>query len=116
MNNYKSKFQYLVNKFGPHCPIAHQRYGKIIKATELHHLSHNVKWRRELYPLFINSIINLRPVSHKFHIMHGSWGKIGDTKAGRYQRFLKEHPKFSEAMNDPKIHNENYYNSISSFF
>jgi hypothetical protein len=100
--NYQAKWEYLTNKYGVLCPIQqHYNKGDIAMVTDLHHRCHNHKWRRKAYPLFIHSILNLIPVNNAWHLKHGSFWKIDDGKALRYERFLQRHPKLSEFVNNP---------------
>ena len=101
MKNYEEKFNFLIRKYGIRCPIAAEKGGQVDIVTDLHHLCHNTKWRRKKFPLFIDSILNLRPVSNKHHLANGSWGKISDTKAEKYERFLNKHPGISNFVNNP---------------
>ena len=105
MKNYEAKWEYLTNKHSYRCPIQKEKQGKDLFiemfVQDLHHLCHNTKWRREKYPLFLDSILNLRPVSHNYHLRFGSWGKITDYQAEKYEKFLERHPKIAEWVNNP---------------
>ena len=100
---YENKWKYLVRKHGATCPIQQERNpeGKRHIVTDMHHLCHNTKWRREAFPLFLNSLLNFRPVSHAYHLKFGSWGKITDYQAQKYEKFLQRHPKIAEWVNCP---------------
>jgi hypothetical protein len=69
--------------------------------TDLHHLCHNTKWRRKKFPLFLNSIFNLRPVSNSYHLAYPSWGKITDYQAEKYELFLRKHNIINYWVNNP---------------
>jgi hypothetical protein len=104
--NYTEKWEYLVNKHGVFCPIQRHYLPKsqtALKArvTDLHHMCHNTKWRRKNYPLFIHSLLNLLPVNNAWHLKHGAFKKIDDLQAAKYEKFLSNHPKISEFVNNP---------------
>jgi len=100
MDNYLSKMSYLIKHQKNYCAIS----GKTIYDTsviDLHHRSHNEKWRRKRFPLFLNSILNLQAVDHVEHLQNGSANKIHDLKAEQYEKFLERHPSISEFVNNP---------------
>ena len=99
--NYEQKWIYLITKYGVGCPIALERGNRAAGVEDLHHLCHPSEWRRKAYPLFLNSLLNLRPVNHGWHLRFGSWGKIHDMKAQQYERFLERYPKVAKFVNDP---------------
>ena len=98
MDNYKSKFLYLAIRQNWQCPIA-TKYGYSRICTELHHKLHNTKVNRKKYPLFIHSLLNLVAVNHDMHMAHPSYAKISNLQAGKYEAFLKRHPKIYEFVN-----------------
>ena len=101
MRNYINKFYYLIDKQNHRCAIS----GELLQSSngiDLHHLCHNTSWRRKKFPLFLNSLLNLRAVDHLQHLSNGSALKISDMKAEQYEDFLKRHPKISEWVNNPK--------------
>lgn len=100
MKYYREKWEYLISKHSRFCPIAWQQEDILIPATELHHLAHQTKWRRKKYPLFIDSLLNLRPVNNAWHLSNPSWGKISDFQAKKWERFLKRHKKACVFVNE----------------
>lgn len=96
--NYQAKMSYLSAKYRGCCGIA-QRFDKYAHITELHHRCHNTKANRRKYPLFINSVWNLMPVNHDWHMRHGSAGKIFDLEALNRERFLQQHPQIAVIVN-----------------
>ena len=100
MDNFEAKWEYLVVHYGSYCPIAEEN-NRIAIVTDLHHLCHKTKWRIKKYPLFIHSMLNLRPVSNHWHLKYPSWGKITDFQAEKYERFLEKHKKISDFLNNP---------------
>ena len=99
--HYENKWNYLVKKHTNLCPIAWDRGNMRAQVEDLHHLCHPSEWRRRSFPLFLNSLLNLRPVNHSWHLKFGSWGKIHDLKAQQYERFLERHPAIAEWVNSP---------------
>ena len=82
----------------PMCKIAESK-GIIIKATELHHARiHDTKWGRSKYPLFMDSLFNLVPVSHDMHMVHGSWGKWSEARCAVVERGLERHEKHRQFL------------------
>jgi hypothetical protein len=67
--------------------------------TDLHHRVHKSKWRIKVYPLFIDSLLNLVGMNNSNHINNNSRFKITDLKAEKYQRFLENHPKIAKFVN-----------------
>ena len=106
MYAYEEKFEYLINHFGEFCPIAAEKgklqKDKVTHVTELHHLLHNTKVNKRLYPLLIDSILNLRPVSNHFHLKWPSWGNITPFNAQKMEQFLFFHPQLSIFVNEIK--------------
>ena len=96
---YEEKVEYLVNHYGPICPIAYEKKGRTDRVGELHHMLHNTKVNRKRFPLFINSLINLRPVSSVYHKLWPSWGKISDLQAMKYEKFLQKHKRICKFVN-----------------
>ena len=99
MKLYNEKFMRLVKRYGWACPIAAEN-GDIAQVSELHHIVHNTKMNRRLYPLLIDSVINLRPVSHGWHLARPSWGCMSDYRAARREAFLSRHPRIAEYVNN----------------
>ena len=86
--NREAVFRY----WGYHCHIAQDIANKDIPATEVHHARiHNSKWARKKYPLFIDSLFNLRPVSHSFHMENPSCGKWSEKRVESIERGLQRH-------------------------
>lgn len=114
MDNYEIKWEYLTNKYGHRCPIWEEK--KHINpawhmpkfVTDLHHPLHNTKTNRKLYPLLIDSVINLIPVENGEHLNNGSWKpahlpKVLDGEwARKWERFLEKHPKIAKWVNCPE--------------
>ena len=99
VDNYQQKFDYLCFRQDFLCAISN---GLLYPSnTDLHHLMHNNKWRRNKFPLFLNSVLNLRAVDHDEHLKHPSSLKIHDLQAEKYERFLERHPMISEWVNNP---------------
>ena len=99
---YEKKFEYLINRRtgkGGLCPIATAR-GFLERANSLHHRCHNTKTNKKKYPLFIDSLLNLLPVNNSYHLVNGSWGRISDLQAEKYQRFLEKHSKCCKFVNE----------------
>jgi len=99
--NYTQKWEYLIKKNGPYCPVQRDKGDESspLLCTDLHHRCHNTKWRLKKFPLFMNSLLNLLPVSNFFHLKYPSNNKITDFQAEKYERFLERHPKISEFVN-----------------
>lgn len=85
---YEDKWDYLVSKYGNRCPIGAEKDEAWQQVTDLYHRCHNTKWRREKFPLFLNSLLNLMPVSNRYHLKFPSYGKISDMQAEKWQKFL----------------------------
>ena len=98
--NREAKVIYLQWKQGFRCPIA-AAFGQYAgTGNELHHAGvHNTKTNRLLYPKFIHSVWNLMLVSHKYHMMHGSFGRISDIEAAKREAFLEAHPCIAKKLN-----------------
>jgi hypothetical protein len=103
MKNYQDKFEYLANRCNWTCMIGWNKKKDIIPIDSLHHLCHNTKVNRKRYPLFIDSLLNLMPVSSHYHLKNPSYGKIMDRQAEKYERFLERHPKICEFVNGDSL-------------
>ena len=99
MENYDEKVDYLEDYQKGKCAIAGKQL--TFASADLHHLCHNTKWRRNKFPLFLNSILNLRLVDHITHLNNGSALKISDLQAEKYEKFLERHPMISQWVNNP---------------
>lgn len=101
---YLWKKLYLMRKYNYICPIAKSE-GVVISLnyhnTDLHHYRiHNTKGNRKKYPLFIDSILNLMPVSHYWHLKRGGFGeRWGPARAAQAELFLKRHKLISKWVN-----------------
>lgn len=99
MNNYQEKFEYLANRNNWRCPIALEK-DAIAQVTDLHHYRvHNTKVNRKLYPLFIDSMLNLVAVNNAWHLKNPSWGREPYFEAEKYELFLSRHPKIDKFLN-----------------
>ena len=98
MKNYVNKFNYLECKYGSLCPIAKEQ-GEIARVDALHHRHHQTKWARKKFPLFIDSMFNLMPVNNAYHLIRGSYGRISELQAMKYEMFLQRHPKIAAFVN-----------------
>ena len=59
-------------------------------AEEMHHRLAKHKWRKDKYPLFINSVFNLKPLCKKCHNSGKIYDiKITDREAELYEAYLK---------------------------
>ena len=101
MKAYKEKFEYLASRNNWRCPIALER-DVIAQVTDLHHKLHNTKVNRKLYPLFIDSMLNLVPVNNAWHLKYPSWGREPYYRAEKYESFLNRHPKVFMFVNMEK--------------
>lgn len=76
----------------PYCFIAYEKYQIIETPTEIHHARiHNTKWAKLKYPNFLNSVFNLKPVSHKYHMENPSYGKWPEWRIAIIERGLMRH-------------------------
>ncbi len=107
MDNYQAKIVFLNIHQSGQCAISGIEL--FDSKPDLHHLTHNTKWRRKKFPLFLNSILNLRIVDHIQHLQNGSALKISDMQAEKYEKFLERHPRMSEFVNNPIIEGVEYY-------
>jgi hypothetical protein len=98
MINYEGKLVFLARRKNWMCPIA-ASMGRPAQAQELHHKCHNTRINRKKYPLFIDSLLNLLAVNHSYHMIKPSWAKITDYQAGKYEAFLRRHPKIAMFVN-----------------
>ena len=90
--------------WGYNCVIAQDMAHMKIPATEIHHARiHNTKWSRKKYPLFINSVFNLKPVCHSFHMMNPSWGKWSEKRVKTVEDGFKRHPNHARMFNGGNI-------------
>ena len=101
MKNYEAKWAYLTSKTKGICPIAKDKEGWAEPATELHHIIHNTKVNRKLYPLLIDSVWNLVAVNHYWHMKYPTFGRPygWQMKAVRREAFLERHPMIAKAVN-----------------
>ena len=96
---YEEKADLLYNKFHGLCQIAMSQ-DKIAPCTELHHYRvHNTKYNRKKFPLLVNSILNLIPVNHAYHMQKPSFGIITDHQAGLIERYLERNPSTNKFVN-----------------
>jgi len=100
MKNYDSKFKYLWEHQKTLCAMTGKWLSHSSK-VDMQHCCHQTKWRRKKFPLFIDSILNLRLVDHSYHLTHGSELKIYDLQAEKYEKFLERHPMISQWVNNP---------------
>jgi hypothetical protein len=101
IENYEIKKAYLYKKYSGHCigcnNVLQYRY------VQLQHRCANHKWRREAYPLFLNSLLNLAPIcSHCNCYAHRSAGLISEYRANKYEAFLSQerHKKCKNFVNN----------------
>jgi len=101
MNNYKDKFEYLANRQKGICKIGEKKYDRKDPVTELHHYRiHNTEVNRGLFPLFIDSVLNLVAVNNRNHLNNPSWGIVkGYNSIDGIERFLERHPKIAKLVN-----------------
>lgn len=102
---YQAKFDYLQRHRQRQgmcwCPIAWERFGVIKNPNALHHTKvHNMEWTRDLYPLLLNSMMNLTPVWNPAHIQYPSWGKVSDIELENLEAFLRRHPVYAMWVNN----------------
>ena len=112
IKNYIWKFNYLAEHYKRKCPIA-AAHGVIITLPvlfegqerrpdyDLHHYRiHNLKINRKRWPLLIDSLINLLPVSHGYHMAHGSFGeRWGPYRCDQAENYLIKHNKINQFVN-----------------
>lgn len=62
------------------------------KAIECHHALHNTEINQKLYPLFIQSVWNCKPVCRKHHDSYRQFSELNiTTKLARvYEQYLKD--------------------------
>jgi len=101
MPNYEKKLRYLMRKTHGVCPIALEKDGFSLGVTELHHIVHNTKVNRKLFPLLIHSVWNLVAVNHSWHMEYPTWGRRKDwqLEARRRESFLQRHPMMARRLN-----------------
>ena len=108
MKHYRAKLLYLLNHQGRReklmafneCPAC--KKGMLYDDISMQHCAANHDWRRKKYPLFIDSILNLKLI----HLIcntykHRSFGRISDYNAERYEKFLQRHPGIAAWVNNP---------------
>lgn len=100
IERYADKWQYLYDRQGGLCAIT--GYPLDVESADLHHRCNNSAWRRDRYPRFIDSVLNLELVDHAAHLAHGRHGQISDHRAGLYEAFLARHPRLSAMVNCEK--------------
>lgn len=101
--NKLEKFIYLCNKFGMRCPIA-EINGRWERCTELHHRLSDTNTNCKLYPNFIQSILNLRPVNNIWHIKNPGYDKLKSSyRTEQIEKFLSNpiHKRICEWVNNP---------------
>ena len=95
---YEEKMYFLGNKH-EYCVIAKSQY-KRAKITELHHTYiHNTCINRRRFPLLVNSIWNLSPVNHSYHMDNDGWGKIGIYEADWIEKYLADNSDVANVIN-----------------
>jgi len=98
--HYEKKFWYIYKHQSGRCVIGSSE-NWILPMDALHHKLHNTKVNRKKYPLFIHSILNLVGVFNALHLVRGSWGRITDIEAQKYEDFLIRHPNICNFVNNP---------------
>ncbi len=108
MKNAKTKTIYLLNHQGRsedlvafnECPACNK--GMLYDDISIQHCTANHDWRRKKYPLFIDSILNLKLIHRSCNTTsHRSFGRISDYNAERYEEFLQRHPLICQWVNNP---------------
>ena len=106
MKNYQDKQYYLLKHQGRElaskytCPACKKLMYNFHMSMQ--HRLHNSKQNRKLYPLFIDSLLNLSVIHLKCNVTtHRSYGQITPYNAKRYESFLQSHPKIAEWVNNP---------------
>lgn len=101
LKNYPEKLKYLLVKQNFNCIIG-KIHGHECNGTELHHRLHNRKENRRRFPLFVNSVFNLWWVSHYWHTMHPSAGKITLMDADEIEMMLSQNSELNEWAQKPE--------------
>lgn len=113
IKHYETKLQYL-NKHQAHiCAIS----GKLMTFSDkrdLHHMHSRTKWAVKAYPLFIDSILNLRTVDHNAHMRGPGKCRMSSYNAERWEMFLQRHPKIAEWVNHPQPEKKYLWDLTSS--
>jgi len=108
MKNAEAKIIYLLkhqsrtNRLLPvnDCPACNKEM--VVNDMTFQHCASNHLWRRKKFPLFIDSILNLKLICLDCNVYkHRSFGKISDYRAERYEKFLERHPRIADWVNDP---------------
>jgi hypothetical protein len=103
VDNYTEKSSYLYNKQSGLC-IGCNKPLLNGEKIDFQHRAHNSDWRREKFPLFIDSLLNLALMHNSCNTTkHRSAGKISDFNAEKYERFLERHPIISDFVNNVRI-------------
>lgn len=82
------------------CQIAWHMESKIERSNQLHHAAiHDTDLNRQAYPLLIDSMLNIMPVSRVYHEKYRNYGKRPVIWANRVHDFLERHPRIAYYVN-----------------
>lgn len=109
IENAENKYNFLYVIQGEKCAISREpipqymasKYNALL--VDLHHRCHNVQWRREKYPNFIDSVLNLAIVLHEHHMTNPSALKITDYQANKIEKDLASSHYICKWANNPFI-------------
>ena len=115
--HYEDKWEYLVghSKQQRYCPIARLKKDELLLCTDLHHKHSDSKWAVKAFPLFIQSMVNLVPLSRMYHQLNPQY--LNDKKfryiytryqAERWEKFLERHPMMAKFVNNPNLDHCNW--------
>ena len=89
--------------WGRDCVIAAAN-GSSAPAEERHHARiHDKKWVRARYPLFVDSVFNILPVSHRWHMRYGGFGKWPERKVAWYEARMRKNPQLAAWANGKSL-------------
>jgi len=104
MDNYPEKLQYLLHHQGYICPICRQ-FMTVQEPLDLHHMLSKTKHNKKKFPLFIDSLLNLRILHSACHLTKIGGYRIRERQAQKYEDFLKKHEKINKFVNEVDIGN-----------
>lgn len=101
IKNYWEKMRYLVQRQNSLCGICSEPMFTSEK-IDLCHRVHRTKWRMKKYPLFIDSLLNLRAGHNRCNTTQLGALNMPDIYAEKCEAFLKRNKKTAEFVNGGK--------------
>jgi hypothetical protein len=93
IKNYEWKMEYLLKRQDYHCAICGMVF--YMSKIDLCHRAHRTKWRERKFPLFINSVFNMRAGHNTCNTTKLGALNISDLQAEQWERFLARHPNLA---------------------